>query len=268
MGCGDGLQTLINPTDRANVFGCSQYGSCTRSTNGGDSRSSIGSTTSARRNWFTPLEFDPNDPNVMYYGGNILNRSADNGRTWTAISPDLTNGDGPDPNYRFGTLTTVAAAKSDPNVLYAGADDGSLWTTKDLGANWTKVQDASLPAATWVTRVAVNPDDANVAYVTYSGFRTGTDTAHVFVTRDGGSTWTNISGNLPNAPVNDIALVGQRLVVATDVGVFLSDDGGAQWLELGSNLPLAPVLDLRYHQATNSITAATFGRSAWRSTLP
>jgi photosystem II stability/assembly factor-like uncharacterized protein len=267
-GCGDGLQTLVNPQDRANLFYCSQYGSCSRSTNGGDSGSGIGSTTSQRRNWFTPLEFDPNDPNVMYYGGNILNRSTDNGRSWTAISGDLTDGDGPDPNYRFGTLTTVAAAKTDPNLLYVGADDGNVWRTPDLGATWEAAESPLFPDA-WVTRVAIDPDDADVAYVAFSGFRTGSDTAHVFRTRDGGKTWQDLSANLPIAPVNDIVVVGDELAVASDVGVFLTTglDQGLQWLRLGS-LPMAPITDIRYHEGTNSITAATFGRSVMRAVLP
>jgi hypothetical protein len=85
---------------------------------------------------------------------------------------------------------------------------------------------------------------------------------------DGGHTWSNISSGLPAAPVSDIVVIGEKLVVATDVGVFLSKDLGASWLRLGNNLPTVPVLDLRYHQATNTLTAATFGHGIQRVTLP
>ena len=275
IGCGDGLQTLINPTNRLNVFYCSQYGSCSRSTNGGDSGASIGTTTSTRRNWFTPVEFDPNNPNIVYYAGDRVNRSTTNGNGgWTAISPDLSGGDGPDPNYRFGTVTTIGIGKTDGNVLYVGTDDGRLWTTKDGGANWTRLLDDDIPGD-WVTRVAVDPRDANVAYATFSGFRTGEDEAHVLRTTDGGQTWENVSGNLPAAPVNDIVFAGgDRLAVATDVGVFLApgmtpqrDARSAEWLAVG-DLPLVPITDLRWHEGTSTLTAATFGRSAMRTVLP
>src|SRR3954452_16187339 len=120
---GDGEENLINPSNVDNVFGCFQYGNCYRSTDGGDTvEPFIDATTSDRRNWFTPVQFDPNDPNVMYYGGNRLNRSTDNGVTWTPISPDLTGGPGED-DYPFGTITTVAAATSDSRTVYAGTDD-------------------------------------------------------------------------------------------------------------------------------------------------
>jgi photosystem II stability/assembly factor-like uncharacterized protein len=265
--CGDGLESLISFENQNVVYGCSQYGSCVRSLNGGESGGSIGSTSSARRNWLTPLVFDPNDADVMYYAGNIVNRSINGGQTWTAISPDLTGGDpNPGDSYPFGTVTTVAAAKSDPMVLYAGTDDGRVWFTRNRGGSWTRSTDPDLPNR-WVTRVAVDPTDADVAYVTFSGFRNGDDTPYVLRSGDGGVSWTDITGNLPQAPVNAIDAHG-RLIVATDVGVFLSDDGGAKWLRLGRGLPRAPVLDIRVHEPSKTLHAATFGRGMWKVKLP
>lgn len=272
IGCGDGLQTIIHPENPNIVFGCSQYGSCYRSENGGFApRQTIGAnqTTSQRRNWLTPLLFDPNDPNVMYYAGNILNRSTDNGRTWTPISPDLTNGGPNDPSgYPWGTITTVAVAPSDSNTLYVGTDDGKVWWTRDLGATWTEVDSAQLPG-TWVTRIAVNPKDANIAYATFSAFRSGSDRAHVLMTRDGGRNWINIGQGLPDAPVNSIVPTADGLLmVGTDVGVFLSAWNGGEWANLGKNLPQAPVMYLRYHEPSRQLTAATFGRGIYDVTVP
>src|ERR1051325_7316683 len=150
---GDGLEALIDPIDQNFVYGCSQYGVCSRSTNGGDSNSDFtGATSSSRRNWLTPLQFDPANSAVLYYAGNLVNRSANHGVSWSVISPDLTGGPGRDPNYPFGTVTTVAGAKTDPNRVLAGTDDGRLWFTANLGGNWTQVTDPDVPG-TWVTRV-------------------------------------------------------------------------------------------------------------------
>jgi photosystem II stability/assembly factor-like uncharacterized protein len=280
--CGDGLQTLINPVNDGIVYACSQYGSCDRGTAGGVAAQGLGGTTSSRRGWWVPVQFDPSDPSVMYYGGNILNRSTNGGANWTPISEDLTTDpEQLDPNngYKiYGTITTVAAAKSNGNVIYVGTDDGLLWRTTDLGASWTQLQDPDDPETpenendlpgSWVTRVAVDPEDADVAYATFSGFRGGDSTPHVVKTTDGGATWTNISGNLPAAPVNDvIVLPGGKLAVGTDVGVFLTSDGGETWLTVGESLPAVPVLDIRYHQGTNTVTAATFGHGIQRVALP
>jgi photosystem II stability/assembly factor-like uncharacterized protein len=198
----------------------------------------------------------------MYYGGDQLNRTVDSAVHWTAISPDLTGGPGPDPNYPFGTITTVAAATTDPNELFVGTDDGRLWYTTDLGAHWTQASDPDLPDA-WVTRVAVDRANPSVAYATFSGFRSGVEAAYVLRTNDAGATWSNVSGNLPQAPVNDLVVSGAALYVATDVGVFISRNGGATWKTVGKGLPAVPVTDLELRAASNQLFAATFGRGIY-----
>lgn len=284
IGCGDGLQVIIHPEDPTIVFGCSQYGSCYRSTNSGSpprttvttsGRGVVWDTTRRGRNWFSPLQFDPNDPDVMYFGTTHVNRSVDNGLTWTAISDDLTGG-GPDDaaGYPWGTITTLAAAPTNSDKLYVGTDDGKLWWTDDLGSNWNEVDPAQLPG-TWVTRVAIHPDDENIAYATFSGFRAGSDRPHVMRTTDGGNNWVDISGvdggkyPLPDAPVNSVVpTTDGLLIVGTDVGVFLSTWAGGEWVPLGSDLPAAPVLYLRYHEGIRELSAATFGRGIYDIRVP
>ncbi len=260
---GDGLEALIDPVVQDDVYGCSQYGDCVRFTDGGNNGADFtGSTTSSRRNWLTPLQFDPSNPAVLYYAGNQVNRSVDHAVHWSVISPDLTGGPGRDPSYPFGTVTTVAAAKTDPNRILAGTDDGRLWFTTNLGVNWTRVTDPDVPG-TWVTRVTVDPANSLVAYATFSGFRSGSPLPYVLRTADGGLTWANISGNLPQAPVNDLVVVGTKLYVATDVGVFLSANNGGTWRTAGPQLPNVPVTDLEYRAASNALYAATFGRGMY-----
>jgi photosystem II stability/assembly factor-like uncharacterized protein len=212
------------------------------------------------------VQFDPSNPQVMYMGGNKLNRSTDAAATFSVISPDLTGGPGRDPNYPFGTITTVAASRTDPNELFVGTDDGRLWYTTNLGASWTRATDPTLPGY-WISRVAVDPSDANVAYATYSGYRAGVATAYVLRTGDGGATWTNISGNLPAAPVNDIVVNGPALYVASDVGVYVTTNGGATWHTLGKDLPAVPIDDIQLVASTNELFAATFGRGMWKVSL-
>jgi photosystem II stability/assembly factor-like uncharacterized protein len=261
---GDGQRNLINYRDSSKVYACYQYGACAAFSDGGGSRTFIfQGMSSTRFNWSAPLEFDPNDPTILYFGGNRLERSANEARQWTPISQDLTGGPGRDKSYPFGTLTAIGVGKSNSNALYVGTDDGRIWYTRNLGSNWTRSQDPDIPGH-WVTRIAVDPANTDTAYATFSGFRSGANNAYVLRTTNGGQSWASITSNLPPAPVNDVVIAPRTLFVATDVGVYSTKNFGASWQLAGSGLPRAPVTDIRYHTPTNSLFAATYGRGIYK----
>jgi photosystem II stability/assembly factor-like uncharacterized protein len=266
---GDGTEMAIDPRNEKIVYGCSQYGVCGVSTNGGSNMQSFeNDIIGTRKGWLTPIEFDPNEPHAVYTGSEIVHRSADDGKTWTPISLDLTDGPGRETNPLFrnyGTITTIASAYADFGTVYAGTDDGHVAYTHDSGATWTRA--TGLPND-WVTSVAIDRrSPAKVAFASFSGFRSGKQKSLVYRTTDGGKSWKDISGNLPQAPVNDVVPVGDDLLVATDVGVFLSRQVstglGRQWLKVGTGLPNAPITELRWHAPSSTLFAANFGRGAF-----
>ncbi|MFL5798744.1 MAG: WD40/YVTN/BNR-like repeat-containing protein [Actinomycetota bacterium] len=267
---GDGVENRINPTDQQNVFACSQYGSCSRSDDGGDTMDEFDQNAqSDRYGWLAPIEIQPENGNVVYFAGDILNRSTDRGVTWTAISPDLGKGDGGreiNPLYanHYGTVQAVGLDRAGPGTIYAGTDNGFLYRYD--GATWTEIDSSALPKQ-WVTHIEVQPTDPNDVYVTFSGYHGGVHAPYVLRSTDGGSTWQDLSGNLPQAPVNDLVLVNGSTYVATDLGVFVAKAGTAAWSRVGSGLPLAPVNDLRYNAKSHSLFAGTFGRGVWSLAL-
>jgi photosystem II stability/assembly factor-like uncharacterized protein len=265
---GDGQQNLINPKDKNNVFACYQYGACAVSTDGGETMNGFDQqTVSDRHNYFTPMAFDPKNPAIVYYAGDIVNKSLDGGNTWVPISQDLGNldpGTEINPLYaaHYGTVTTMSVSPTDGNVIWAGTDNGLLWKTTTGGPVWTQVESSDLPQR-WVSDVTVDPADPDVVYVTFSGFRAGDHTPYVVRTRDGGETWKDISANLPKAPVNDLAVIGHRLYLASDVGVFTSRAGSVRWHVIGRGLPNAPVTHLRWVPTNSRLYVSTFGRCVW-----
>jgi photosystem II stability/assembly factor-like uncharacterized protein len=265
---GDGQQNLINPKDKNNVFACYQYGSCAVSTDGGVTMNEFDQqTVSDRHNYFTPMAFDPRTPTVVYYAGDIVNKSTDGGNTWVPISPDLGEldpGTEVNPLYaaHYGTVTTLAIARSDPNDIWAGTDNGHLWHTTSGGPVWTQISSPTMPNR-WISHVAVDVGNTNTVYVSYSGFRQGDHTSYLFRSTDDGATWHDISANLPEAPVNDVTVVNDRIYAATDVGVFTSAVGSVRWFLLGRGLPLVPVTRLRYVAKNKTLYVSTFGRSVW-----
>jgi hypothetical protein len=229
-----------------------------------------------------PLVTDPTTPSTLYIGCNNLSRSTNRGSTWTQIAaPDLLTGpDPPDdstvnnPLYagQYATISTIAPSKSSPNTIYVGTDNGRLWRTTDLGTTWQEFPNPFAPdPPRWVTSVIVDPVDSLHAYASYGGFRDGYRSANVFETTDAGNatTWKNVSGNLPNAPVNFLAYdrPNDTLYAATDLGVYFMQGDTKVWTQLGDNLPNTATEDLRIQASSGEIYVATFGRGTWRIPL-
>jgi photosystem II stability/assembly factor-like uncharacterized protein len=269
---GDGFYALVDPTDNRYVYAESQNGNLARSMDGGATFGFAlgGVNSSDRRNWNMPIAFATDNPATLYLGTTKIYRSTDRALNWTPISPDLTNGKVNIANVSFGTITTIDVSPKNPQIIYAGTDDGNVWVTANGGTTWTKISQ-TFPLR-WITRVTADPFDANTAYVTVSGFRWNEYQPNIFKTTNLGATWVNISTNLPQVPVNDIIpdpSARGTLYAATDVGVFVSSSNIApKWDILGTGLPLSPVVDIRLHKATRKLVAATYGRSMYTYVLP
>lgn len=257
---GDGFVVLVDPNNPSLIYAESQYGGLNVGTTGVDPLDRI--------NWNTPFVFNPQNTNSLYLGTDKIYKTTDNGTFWNPISTDLTNGSGT-ASYPivYGTVTTIAVAPSDSNVIYAGTDDGNVWVTFNEGANWSFIS-GGLPYR-WVTRIAVDQLNPMTAYVTLSGYRYHDNFSHVYKTTSAGNSWIDIGANLPDVPVNDIIYDSTllKLYIATDIGVFYSDADTMDWQMLGDSMPLVPVLDLRLHEGTRTLLAATYGRSMFKYDL-
>ena len=89
---------------------------------------------------------------------------------------------------------------------------------------------------------------------------------HVFETWNGGQSWTDISGNLPDVASDALVIDHGKLALATDAGVYTTLEGlGAHtfWFHLGSGLPNGTVDDLT-KGPDGYVYAATHGRGIWR----
>ena len=261
---GDGFQPLVDPNDTNVIYALSQNGALRKSTNNGASFSNAlnGINAGDRNNWDTPITFDPNDSQTLYYGTQRVFRTANAAGIWEPISPDLS--DGPHSgNLTFGTITTIDVSRENSAVIYAGTDEGNVWVTQNGGSNWTNIS-ATLPDR-WVTKVLADPTNASGVYATFSGYRFGEDDGHVFYSSDFGATWIDISTNLPDIPVNDVEVTAQEgIVLGTDIGVLRTNSPGDNWEVFGEGLPNVVVTDLDYKYGDPFVYAATYGRSAYR----
>lgn len=242
--------------------------------------------------WFT---LDPHNQNVMYVGTNVLYRNSSArtaGKIWERIGTtagvgDFVNGSTAasayismiHPAVAGGSTTTLAGTKVS-KILYVGTSTGRIWKTTDGGSSWTDLTKAPLPVLTptsgrFVRWIATDPTDANRIMVAYSGWNISTPNTpgHVFRSSDGGATWTDISGELPDEPFNTIAVnpnagENKEVYVASDSGVYVNTDAwsGTSWLRINSGLlPHVSVNMLEFTNATSPkrLRAATHGRGIW-----
>ncbi len=261
---GDGFQPLVDPNNTYVIYALSQYGNLVKSTNNGNNffYATYGISNNDRKNWDTPIAFDPQNSQILYYGTQRLWKTTNATGTWSPISPDLTNGPGGG-NLTFGTITTIDVSSLNSNTIIVGTDDSNVWITHDGGLNWDKIS-GTLPNL-WTTKCLFDKTDDNTIYVTFSGYRYANNNSHVFKSTDAGLNWVDIGNNLPDIPVNDIEKDSYgNLFIATDVGVFGSNDEGANWIPLDNNMPSVPVTDLHIDETQDFLYAATYGRSAYK----
>ncbi|KPK85637.1 MAG: hypothetical protein AMS27_06745 [Bacteroides sp. SM23_62_1] len=207
---GDGFDVVPDPDDSRYGYAMSQGGALGRY----DVKTGFSYTirptapdlkTKLRFNWNTAIEQDPFDPSTIYYGSQFVHKSTDKGLTWEIISPDLTTND-------------LEKQKQ--------AESGGLTLDVTGAENHTTI-----------LTISVSPLDKNVIWV-------GTDDGNLQLTRDGGKSWSNVSGKLTGLPKNgwipqvraSVYNAGELWVVANNyrLGDFTpyayhTTDFGATW---------------------------------------
>lgn len=303
---GDGGQVLVDQTDQtvcAPLFskGCYVYGtyfgiSPYRITDGGGSFFSNqfivnGINLSDRSEFYTPFVLNQLNTNQLLLGTYRLYRT-DNAKTelagdvqWAPISPDLTSGcPGPAPNgARNCTISAIGVGGG--TAVYTGSNDGFVFMSPDglVSGNPTWVRlgnsgengngdgdhsDVWLPQRP-VASIAVDRSNYRVAYITYDGFSAATPKrpGHIFKTTNGGQSFTNITSNLPDTPVNSILIdpaFPNTLYIGTDIGPFVSFNGGRKWYQLGSGFPIVAIDQIDMDPYHRMMIAGTHGRGAFR----
>ena len=271
---GDGFYCIVDHADPNVVFTefqfmCGGTGPQRSATGGaaGSYTSPAGFNSGDRYNWNAPYVMDPLDHNVLLAGSHRVYKSTNNGLSYSVVSGDLAFN--PATSRTFGSISTISISPVDPQTYYTGSSNGKVYRSTDGGANWVD-KTLGLPVRN-VTRVTADNFDANTVYCSLSGFNGSNEVpVHVYKSTDKGDTWVNISGDLPNAPVNDILpdnFDSLRLYAGTDLGVYTTQNGGASWYPLGQGLPFQAVHDLYLHNNARILFAGTHGRSMWKLDL-
>jgi hypothetical protein len=251
---GDGMDCAIDQTNTNTSYVSIYYGAFYKSTNNGASYTSI-TPSNLNGPWVTPFLISPNTNTTLYAAlyGNMW-KSTNQGTNWSNISNAQIAGG----SYYIDQFDV---SKSNENVLFASVGK-DLYKTSNGGTNWAIL--SGLPATQAISRILIDPANANNVWVCYGGYTSG---SKVYKTTNGGTSWTNISGTLPNIPVNCLAFLGTgsptKLFAGTDNGVYVLESTATDWVSFSNSLPNVIIQDLEIRN--NLLYAATYGRGIWRS---
>lgn len=202
--------------------------------------------------FYTPFELNTVNSARLVIGSSLdVYESFNRGDTLTRIDiPGVT------------TINTLAyggrlGGVDAPDVLYVGTDAG-LYLRETVGGPLVLL---NMYPGTSVQDVVLDPNAWTTAYVI--------DQSGVFLTVNGGNTWTDVTGNLIDSQLRTIEVLAtptvNLLLVGGNDGVHaMLTSAAGEWSELGgSALPNAPVMDLEFDQRDDVLLVGTLGRGAW-----
>jgi sugar lactone lactonase YvrE len=286
---GDGFDVIVDPKNANNMVGEYTDGTMYSSTDGGHSFADFVSPTCASQattgitprsdcdpaaRFVTPLVQDQQNTGVWVTGGEFVwistagwgTSCTDSSCSWKNVF-----------DTGAGNAVTALSSANGGNIVYAawvanGGNPGSSFASgiaTNYGGTWHQVSTAGLPNR-YIAGVTVDPSNPAHAYAVFNGYSRrwiqGGGIGHVFETLDGGASWTDISGNLPDIASDALVLAHGQLALATDAGVFTAAEGqgsSTTWSRLGAGLPNASVNDLTVGP-NGYIYAGTHGRGIWR----
>ncbi|MGW5239296.1 hypothetical protein ACWEOW_10225 [Monashia sp. NPDC004114] len=251
----DGGDVAVNRQVPATVVHSRQWGALLRSTSRGD-WNSWGAITPARPAgedvglFYPPVESSATTGSTVAIGMNALYVSRDNGSTWVRLG--------------YPSAGTASAMYiPDPETVLVGLTDGRILRSRFSSGAWSALSALTTPrAGAWVSDIYAEVGGSGRIISASSTMGGG----RVFVSNDGGSTWTDRSAGLPALAINAIAVDDGdrgRIWVAADLGVYQSRDTGASWSAFADSLPNAFVGDLAFHPHARVLRAGLRNRGVW-----
>jgi hypothetical protein len=210
--------------------------------------------------FYAPMTRGPGSPNTLYFGSDVLYRSANSGVTMVKVSQE--------PIQAGAAISAIGISPQNDNVRIVGSSNGGLWGTTTGSSTLTNLDAGNTVPNSFIARAVIDPQNVNTAYVTISAF----GVVNVWKTTNltTGPTWSAAAGSglnvLPQVPVSAFIVDPANsniLYAGTDIGVYVSTDAGANWSPFGQGLPHVAVFDIAKTPGAK-IRIATHGRGLWQ----
>jgi photosystem II stability/assembly factor-like uncharacterized protein/PKD repeat protein len=266
---GDGMECLVDYTDPSVMYGSLYYGDIRRSTDGGVSFSTIATNglngLTEAGGWVTPYKLHPYDAHTMFLGYKNVwrSRNVKSQPATTIVWEKLSD---------FGKLynmVDLAISPVDSAVMMVSADGGPkrLYLSQNVLSATPHWDTIALPRNLTPTDIEFHPHLRNTVWISLGN--------EIYRSDNLGSSWTQVSGTLPNIPINTIVADAESNVdaiyIGMDAGVFYLDNTLTDWVPFFTDLPPVEVTELEIFYGTRCgdaiMRAATFGRGLWESEL-
>jgi photosystem II stability/assembly factor-like uncharacterized protein len=253
---GDGGWMVYDPTDAGHLYVSSQHMRISRRRDHYNVDVSPPADQSELP-WMAYVTIDPQDPNTVLAGSRRIWRTKNDAQSWAAVS-----------GYLDGSpISAIEITPADSKRIYVGTENGGFFRSLDGGDSWSAdLSGATLPGHQ-ITRIDSTRANVDLLVVTIGNYYH----SHVFRSKDGGSSWEDVDkGQLPDVPHHAVVIRPDKpetIYVANDVGVFVSDDSAKTWMNMTGSLPNVMVVDLVLHEKDGTLSAATYGRSLWRTKI-
>ena len=260
---GDGAFVAIDKNEPQYQFGAYVYNQYRRSTNSGTSWGSVNYSNSAGK-FINPWDYD-NVNNKLYasWSAGSYMRWDDPQTGATAVSQAITA-------FNGATVSTVVVSAITNHTVFFGTDAGRV--VKVTAANTatpveTNITGASMPAGAYASCINIGTNEQNLI-MCFSNY----GISNVWVTTNGGTSWTAIDGNLPDMPVRWVMFKpneNNKAFIATETGVWETSliNGASTVWTAHPSFPTVRTTMLDYRNADRTLLASTHGRGLWSAII-
>lgn len=250
---GDGMEAFVHPLNPDYMVGSWQFGNRNRTLDGGLTRRRV--DHSDQSDWIAPMFFDPNHQMHVYSVSNKIYKSDTLGNSWYELGQINSN------------IKHAAIAENNSNILVV-VRNKELRISFD-GGNTLQDLSNKLPNSRSISDITFDPLNDSTLLITYDSYRD--DNRRIYISKDLGQTWKNISFNLSNMPLRCVTIDhsdSHNIIVGGEIGVYYMPMGGNKWNLYSKDLPNVSVRELEVQWATNTLRAVTWGRGMWETKLP
>lgn len=251
----DGMEGIIHPLNENYLIGSTQNGGRIRSLNGGLTNSGV-APSGQTGSWIAPMVYDPNNHLTVYSFATQVSKSTDFASTWTTLGS---------PTTFTSAVGFATIAENNSNIMVITKDD--LIELSTNGGNTFVSIKNNLPTLS-ISDVVFHPKNDSIIIVTYRNYQNNGQ--KIFITYNLGATWSNITYNLGNMPINCVIIDhtnASNIYIGAEVGIYQKAMSATTWQLYNTNLPNVVVKEMDINYGSNTLKAATWGRGLWEYAL-